>query len=100
MLKRLIWAAAIMSILVATAAAALVWNEARKEIKFLCGNFGPGVTEQSVVRQLDTGTFLRYRKEDLATTSRIIADSAYNIGLYQCVVELDGSSRVLAATYQ
>jgi hypothetical protein len=24
-----------------------MWNEARKEIVFLCSNFGPGVIEQS-----------------------------------------------------
>ncbi|OFE13170.1 hypothetical protein PHACT_08465 [Pseudohongiella acticola] len=95
MRKRLILAAVIIVIVVATAATAFVWNEARKEIKFLCPNFAPGVTQQSVVTQLDTGTFLRYQ----VTSTRIIADSAYNVGLYRCVIELDDSARVIEAKY-
>lgn len=74
---------------------AFLWNEARKEVVFLCGNFAPGVTEQSVIRQLDTGHFLRYRIEDLGGGRRITADSAWTLSIYQCVVELDSDGRVV-----
>jgi hypothetical protein len=75
-----------------------IWNEARKEIVFLCSNFQIGITEQSVIKQLDTGNFLRYERETLSTTNRINADSAYNFGLYTCVVELDKRQIVIDAT--
>lgn len=76
------------------------WNEARKEIVFLCSNFRLGITEQSVINQLNTGNFLRYEKEAFSDTNRINVDSAYNFGLYRCVVELDESLVVIrSATY-
>ena len=75
----------------------LVWNEARKEVVFLCGNFQPGVTESSVVTQLDTGDFLRYRVEAHAGGRRIIADSVYNFSVYRCVVVIGENGLVLAA---
>ena len=66
-----------------------VWNEARKEIVFLCSNFGPGTTAQSVITQLNTGSFLRYQRETHSERNRIYVDSAFNLGRYRCVVELD-----------
>lgn len=78
----------------------LIWNEARKEIVFLCLNFGLGTTEQSVVRQLDTGNFLRYQVSALSERSRITVDSAYNLGLYRCIVELDPDQQVIRATLE
>ena len=35
-------------LVLAALVAALVWNEARKEVVFLCGNFTDGVTLDSV----------------------------------------------------
>lgn len=78
----------------------LIWNEARKEIVFLCPNFGSGTTEKSVVKQLDTGIFLRYQIDALSATSRITVDSAYNLGLYRCIVELDIDQQVSRATLE
>lgn len=66
-----------------------VWNEARKEIVFLCSNFGAGTTEQSVIAQLNTGNFLSYQKETLSGTNRIYIDSAFNLGFHSCIVELN-----------
>jgi hypothetical protein len=78
-------------------AAAFVWNEARKEIVFLCGNFGPGVSKQSVLRQLETGHFLRYRLQPGADGERIVADSRWNLGRYRCTVTLDDRDTVTGA---
>ena len=80
-----------------SALAVFVWNEARKEIFFLCGNFMAGMSEESVVRQLDTGNFLRSRREAGASGSRIIADSRYNLGAYSCYIELDREGVVAQA---
>ena len=79
------------------ASGGLLWNEARKEIVFLCGNFHPGVTEGSVVRQLDTGHFLRYRRESLLQGERIVADSVYNFGVYTCSIDFDTNRVVTEA---
>lgn len=67
---------------------AFFWNEARKEVVFLCGNFTHGVSEESVVRQLDTGHFLRQTREAGSNGTRIFVDSAWNFGVYRSVIEL------------
>jgi len=57
----------------------LVCNEARKEITFLCANFGRAVNEQSAVAQLGAANLLRYAKETGSDKSKITVDSAYNL---------------------
>ena len=79
---------------------AFLWNEARKEIFFLCGNFTPGVSEESVLSQLDTGSFLSYRAETLPTGNRIIVDSHYNLKTSQCTIDLDADGRVIRAVVE
>jgi hypothetical protein len=39
--------------------AGIYWREAGNEIYYLCQNFDPGVTEADVMRQLETGQFLK-----------------------------------------
>ena len=73
----------------------VVWNEARKEIFYLCENFSPGVSRDSVIRQLDTGEFLRYEVQILPGGERIVIDSAYHFGVYRCAVDLDTAQIVL-----
>lgn len=68
--------------------AAFFWNEARKEIVYLCGNFISGVEESSVRRQLDTANLLSYRTEETATGRQIVAQSLFNLNRHQCVVYL------------
>jgi len=77
--------------------AALVWNEARKEVVFLCGNFTAGVTLDSVEQQLATGHFLRYRRVPAVMGSRIVVDSAYTLGAHRCTIELDSRGVVRRA---
>lgn len=77
------------------AAAIFVWNEARKEIIFLCANFTAGVPEESVIRQLKTGNFLRFRRETRSLGSRVVVDSAYNLGVYICLIELGPDGNVI-----
>lgn len=73
---------------------AFYWNEARKELVFLCENFNQGIPEQSVRNQLDTGNLLQYHTENLPTGKRIIAESPFNLWIYQCVVDLDSKDLV------
>ena len=73
------------------------WNEARKEVIYLCGNFSAGVARDSVIRQLDTGTFLRYAERPMTDGTRIVVDSRLTGGIYRCVIDLDRSGRVTRA---
>ncbi|WP_457652461.1 hypothetical protein [Rhodocaloribacter sp.] len=95
--KRLVRMIAAVALGVAVVVGVVYANEACKEVVFLCGNFGPGVAEASVRRQLDTGHFLRYRTEDGPAGRRIVADSPLTLGLYRCVIEIDASGTVRAA---
>ena len=74
-----------------------VWNEARKEVVYLCGNFGAGVRQDSVLRQLGTGEFLRFQIDGSAEGSRIVVDSAYNLSMFRCEIDLDANGRVVQA---
>lgn len=85
---------ALLGALLVVLTVVFTWNEARKEVVFLCGNFAPGVSEESVNRQLDTGHFLRQRKETGSGGALIIVDSAWNFGVYRCVIELAGDGFV------
>ena len=82
---------------VALALVGFVWNEARKEVVILCANFTPGVPEEGVVRQLETGHFLRYRGNGPKDGGKIIVDSAFNLGMYTCVIDLDTDRIVVRA---
>jgi hypothetical protein len=88
------------ALVLAGLAATLVWNEARKEVVFLCGNFTAGVTQASVEKQLATGHFLRYRREPAVLGSRIVVDSAYTLGAHRCTIELDPGGVVRRAALE
>jgi hypothetical protein len=77
--------------------AALVWNESRKEIVFLCGNFSKGVSEDSVRRQLDTGQFLTYESTRTPSGSHMEVHSKYNLSVYRCSIDFDADGEVLDA---
>lgn len=84
----------LVTLAIAIAVAAFYWNEARKEVVFLCGNFKQGDTEQLVRRQLNTGNLLHYRTERAPAGSRIIAASNYNLGMHRCIIEFDANGLV------
>ena len=77
-----------------------VWREARNEVVFLCGNFTPGVSKTSVLRQLATGEFLRLSVQSLTDGSRLVADSPYTLGYYRCVIEFDTNDKVRRASLE
>ena len=76
---------------------AIYWNEARKEVVFLCGNFVQGVSEHSVGKQLDTGNLLRYRTEPTPFGKLIKVDSLYSFRLYTCTIDIDANGIVQRA---
>jgi hypothetical protein len=79
---------------IAALVAGFYWNEARKEIVFLCENFEKGISEQSVTRQLDTGNFIRYHTQKTPSGKRIVVDSAYNLSMYKCIIDVDKDGKV------
>lgn len=89
--------ALVLFLLFAIIAGAVYWNEARKEIVYLCGNFSEGVSLASVTGQLNTGMYSKYRILELSTGSRVELDSSLNFGLYKCIIELDEYDRVKQA---
>lgn len=76
-------------------ALAFVWNEARDEVFYLCGNFAPGVTEQSVMTQLDTANLLQVERSENVIT----VDSLFTLGLHTCVIEIDQTGVVTHAAF-
>jgi hypothetical protein len=82
---------------VVAALAALLWNEARNEVVYLCGNFTEGVSERSVLTQLDTAELSEYRVMKTADGTRIEFDSALNLRLYKCVIQLNSDGVVVVA---
>ncbi len=76
------------------------WNEARKELKFLCANFGVGVAQTSVIRQLDTGNWLDYQVTPYQQGVLIVAASDIHLSAYSCVVTLDNKGKVISALFE
>lgn len=87
----------VLILVVVTFTAAMVWNESRKEVVYLCGNFGKGVSEDSVRRQLDTGNFLTYQSVSTPSGRRIEVHSKYNLAVYSCNIDFDDDGKVLEA---
>ncbi|QSX32304.1 hypothetical protein JYB87_11010 [Shewanella avicenniae] len=75
-------------------------NEARKEVRFLCGNFSTGVSHTSVIRQLNTANFADYRETASEQGSRIMFSSPINFRYFRCYIELDQYGDVTHADYE
>ncbi len=86
-----------VALLSGLAAGVFYFNEARKEVKFLCANFGAGVSDSSVLSQLNTGDFLRFSMVGSEQGTRLVVDSLYTLTLHRCVIELDARGRVITA---
>ncbi len=97
---RLVKLALTLTLVMAVVVAMVYWNEARKEVVYLCGNFVQGVDQSSVLKQLDTGDFLQYQLETVSTGSRITVDSNLNFRLYKCMIEFDPEGKVVNAQIQ
>ena len=85
--------------LIALTTVAILWNSAREEIFFLCGNFSEGVEKASVVRQLDTANLSSYEQIATEYGSEIVFSSKLNLGVHRCFIEFDSNNRVIRATY-
>lgn len=90
---------AVLISLVALAMFAFVFNEARKEVYYLCGNFKEGVQLESVIRQLSTANFSGFSQYDLDSGTRIVQSSALNFHLFRCSIELNRDGLVRSAIY-
>ena len=90
----------VATLVIGATLAAFYWNEARNEVVFLCGNFSNGVSQKSVLKQLDTGNFIQYDVHSKDSGSEIVSKSKINFGLYRCVIRLDGDGNVISAEIQ
>jgi hypothetical protein len=78
---------------------AVFWNIARKEVYYLCSNFGKGVKQTSVIRQLETAKLSSYVKTDDKLGVNINFSSNVNFSFYQCLIEIDKNKKVIKATF-
>lgn len=81
-------------LVIVTTIAIYFWNEARKEIVYLCGNFREGVSQSSVLKQLNTAKLSSYKVIEMSTGRRIEFDSILNFDMYKCVIEVNPDGRV------
>lgn len=92
----------VLALLVCGIAAAVFWIEAGKEIRILCGLFGPGARRSEVERTLATGDFLRARtraSEVDPQAVEIAVDSPWNLRTVRCTVRLR-EGRVISAALE
>jgi len=91
---------ALLALFAVLFAAAFTWNESRKEVVYLCGNFSKGASEESVRKQLDTGQFLTYQSSVTPSGSRIEAHSGFNLSFYRCNIDFDADGKVISASVE
>ncbi|WP_133406543.1 hypothetical protein [Parashewanella tropica] len=74
-------------------------NEARKEIKYLCGNFDKGDSLSNVTRQLNTINLSQYRVANLGAGKQITHSSWLHLNLLSCEIEFNPQNVVVSASY-
>lgn len=74
-------------------------NEARKEVYFLCGNYGAGDSLDNVVKQLNTVNLSEYRVENIEQGKRIIHSSKLNFHLVSCNIQFTPEDKVVSVSY-
>ena len=73
---------------------------ARNEIYYLCGNFKPGVSYSSVVRQLATANLSDYKVEKSEQGKRVTYSSVLHLNLVRCEITFAEDEKVSHAVYK
>jgi hypothetical protein len=73
---------------------------ARNEIYYLCGNFKPGVSYSSVVRQLATANLSDYKVEKSEQGKRVTYSSVLHLNLFRCEITFAEDEKVSHAVYK
>lgn len=74
-------------------------NEARKEVYFLCGNYGAGDSLENVVKQLNTVNLSEYKVENTEQGKRITHSSKLNFHLVSCNIQFTHEAKVASVSY-
>lgn len=74
-------------------------NEARKEVYYLCGNFGTGTSYSNVIRQLDTINLSEYKVVHMEQGKRVIHSSKLNFHLTSCNIDFNPQEEVVSVSY-
>lgn len=72
------------------------WNEARKDIIYLCGNAYPGIAKQTIIRHLNTSSLLQYDDNNVEFGSRVTANSLLHFGMFECEIEFNKADLVIS----
>ncbi|MGQ8364268.1 hypothetical protein [Glaciecola sp. 1036] len=73
-----------------------IYNEARKEVYFLCSNFVEGMPKVIVEEQLATAQWSTAIEPH---ARELISYSALNLYIHQCTIEFDLQRKVTSAKY-
>jgi len=85
-------------------------NEARKEVKYLCGNFGNGQSAVNVIRQLKTANLSSYEIQETGHYAEhkqlirkgadkvIVFDNWLTLKQFSCIIHLNKNGNVINAT--
>ncbi|QIR15406.1 hypothetical protein [Shewanella aestuarii] len=93
-------AVALVTMIAFMAITAFYWKIAKDEIFYLCSNFSFGVTQASVIRQLNTADLSHYTHTLNESGSIIVLSSQLYFVTNQCTIELDKHEKVVFAAYQ
>ncbi|GAA0855234.1 hypothetical protein GCM10009114_13770 [Aliiglaciecola litoralis] len=77
----------------------VISNEARKEIYYLCGNFGKGDSLSNVTRQLNTVNLSNYQAYRVGANKKIVHSSLFNFHVFKCTINFDTDEKVTSAVY-
>lgn len=74
-------------------------NEARKEVYFLCGNYGVGDSLEHVIKQLNTVNLSEYKIDSVEQGKRITHSSKLHFHLVSCSIQFTPEEKVVSVSY-
>lgn len=77
----------------------VLFDAARKEVFYLCGNFKEGVAYSDVIRQLDTANLSTYSVERTQDSTQIKFSSAVNLHYFTCTINFNANELVVYSKY-
>lgn len=87
-------------VVVGISTAGVFANEAYKEVYYLCGNFKPGVTYESLVKQLDTAELSSYTIAQTTSGERVVLSSQLNLNYFHCTIDVDTNHVIEVAVFE
>lgn len=97
-MKPLLWLVTAL-VLIAILALGFLFNESRKEVYYLCGNFTADTSLASIQRQLDTANLSSTLNEVAGHNRSLVFTSEWSGRIFQCRIELNPDNSVERVAY-